>query len=177
MWPEVISWSGISHALTGWFDVKTVVPIVISFVALFFSFINLFFTLKDRRPRLLLRPRKATVYHTYKLHPTADGGVAFVGGVEVYNLSGRPNAIRGYEFWRKKDDGEWLAMESQNYNETSEEGYLERNKTPVTLAPYSGIEVRVLAFMPKPQPFELPIRIEVEDLFGKRYNIEVTAFS
>jgi len=171
MWPEMISWPEASHRVFGWFDLKTVVPIVISLIALLVTF-------KDRRPKLILRPRKASTHNTYKLHRTTQGDVAFLGGVEVYNLSGRPNAVRGYEFWRKNDDGEWVPMASQNYKETSEDGGLvNRNETPITLAPYSGKEVRVLAFMSKPQPYDLQVRIQVEDLFGKHYRIEVKATS
>jgi hypothetical protein len=176
MLPEMMSWLDASQrAALGWLDLKTV-PMVNSTIALFFSFIALFFTFKDWRRRLLVRPRKASTYNTYKLHLTAQGEVAFLGGVEVYNLSSRSNAIRGYEFWRKKDDGKWAPMESQNYKEHSEDGtFLNRNQTPITLAPYSGVEVRVLAFTSKPQPSEMQVRIEIEDLFGKRYRVEVKA--
>jgi hypothetical protein len=83
MWPEIMSSPDASQrAVLGWLDLKTVVPIVISVIALFFTF-------KDRRPRLLVRPRKASTYNTYKLHHTTQGEAAFLGGVEVYNLSGR----------------------------------------------------------------------------------------
>ena len=172
MWPEIMSWPDTSQrAVLGWLDLKTVIPIVISVIALFFTF-------KHWRRRLLVRPRKASTYNTYKLHRTGQGTVAFLGGVEVYNLSSRSNAIRGYEFWRKKDDGKWVPMESQNYKEHSEDGtYLNRNQTPITLAPYSGVEVRVLAFTSEPQPSEMEVRIEIEDLFGKRYRLEVKATS
>src|SRR5439155_10277451 len=78
-------------------------------------------TFWDRRPRLLVRPRKGSTHNPYKLCPTAQGGLAFLGGIEVYNLSGRPNAIRGYAFWQKNDDGAWIVMESQNYKESSED--------------------------------------------------------
>src|SRR5438094_9076554 len=149
---------------------KTPAPIVISLIALSVTF-------WDRRPRLLVRPRKGSIHNPYKLCPTAQGGLAFLGGIEVYNLSGRPNAIRGYAFWQKNDDGAWIVMESQNYKESSEdETFIKRNETPVTVAPYSGTEVRVLAFASvKHRPSEMSVRIEVEDLFGKRYRIEVLA--
>ena len=149
---------------------ETPAPIVISLIALSVTF-------WDRRPRLLVRPRKGSTHNPYKLCPTAQGGLAFLGGIEVYNLSGRPNAIRGYAFWQKNDDGAWIVMESQNYKESSEdETFIKRNETPVTVAPYSGTEVRVLAFASvKHRPSEMSVRIEVEDLFGKRYRIEVLA--
>src|SRR5947199_10320120 len=127
--------------------------------------------------RLLVRPRKGSTHNPYKLCPTAQGGLAFLGGIEVYNLSGRPNAIRGYAFWQKNDDGAWIVMESQNYKESSEDDtFVKRSETPVTVAPYSGTEVRVLACASvKHRPSEMSVRIEVEDLFGKRYRIKVLA--
>jgi len=165
MWQEIVQW---------WWSIapylKTPAPIVISLIALSVTF-------WDRRPRLLVRPRKGSTHNPYKLCPTAKGGLAFLGGIEVYNLSGRPNAIRGYAFWQKNDDGTWIVMESQNYKESSEdETFIKRKETPVTVAPYSGTEVRVLAFASvKHRPSEMSVRIEVEDLFGKRYRIEVLA--
>jgi hypothetical protein len=150
MWPEILSWPDTSQRAVGWLDPKTVIPIVISVIALFFTFIPPFFRLKDRRPRLLVPHEKLVL--TMPTNCTARASeVAFLGGVEVYNLSGRSNAIRGYEFWRQ-DNGKWVPMESQNYMEHSEDGaYLDRNPSPFTLPPYSGEEVRVLAFTSKPQ--------------------------
>jgi len=149
---------------------KTAVPIVISVTALVIP-------LWDRRPRLLVRARKRGTHSPYKLRTTADRQLAFLGGIEVYNLSSRPNAIRDYAFWLKNDQGVWMSMESQNYKESStDETFMKRNETPVTVAPYSGAEIRVLAFTQVTQPItELPVRIEVEDLFGKRYRVEVIA--
>jgi hypothetical protein len=110
------------------------------------------------------------------LFPTTQGQVAFVGGIEIYNRSGRANAVRGYRFWRKGEAGEWIAMESQNYKESSEDKtYLHRNLTPVTLSPYSGVEVKVLAFTTAKPVESMDIRVEVEDLFEKQYYLEVTA--
>src|SRR5947209_2182464 len=122
MWQEIVQW---------WWSIapylKTPAPIVISLIALSVTF-------WDRRPRLLVRPRKGSTHNPYKLCPTAQGGLAFLGGIEVYNLSGRPNAIRGYAFWQKNDDGAWIVMESQNYKESSEdETFIKRNETPVLL--------------------------------------------
>lgn len=146
-------------------------PIVISVIALYVA-------LRDRRPRLLVRPRKTGPYNPYKLRHTAGGELAFLGGIEVYNLSARPNAVRDYRFWHKKDDGTWRLMESQNFKESTfdDKTFLHRNQTPVTIAPYSGAEIRVLAFEPLTNPpSKMRIRIEVEDLFGKRYTVEVVA--
>jgi hypothetical protein len=148
---------------------KTVVPIVISVTALFIS-------LRDRRPRLTLRSRKGD---WCKLTGTVNKSeVMFRGLVEVYNVSGRANAIRGYEFWGRRDSGSWEKMESELYRESAAGGPAEKsNQTPLTLAPYSGIEVDVLAFTKMPQPYQMQVRVEVEDLFGKRYRVDVTATS
>ena len=146
------------------------VPTVLSLIALYL-------TLKDGRPKLLLRPRKSAAYNTYRLQRTLEGQTAFVGGVEVYNLSGRPNAVRDYAFWRKDKDGVWRSMESQNYKERpGEDGiFTNRNQTPVTLAPYSGAEIRVMAFAEISRDVQMDVRIEIEDLFGNRYRLEVNA--
>jgi hypothetical protein len=91
-------------------------------------------------------------------------------------MSARANAIRDYALWWKNEGGKWTSMESQNYREKSEDGSVElRNPTPVTLAPYSGTEVKVMAFTDNDDLPEIEVRIEIEDLFGKRYSVEVRA--
>lgn len=70
-------------------------------------------------------------------------------------------------------------MESGHYTNTTP-GTKEAeicNETPLTLAPYSGTQARVQAITKAPQPYEMEIRIEVEDLFGKTYRMEVLAES
>ena len=100
----------------------------------------------------------------------------FAGVVEIYNLSSRATAIRGYEFWERRPDGEWRPMESERYEVTSSAtGQLTiYNDTPVTLAPYSGAGLFVQAFTTAPQLHQMTIRIELEDLFGGRHRLEVT---
>src|SRR6266576_2765468 len=70
MWQEIVQW---------WWSIapylKTPAPIVISLIALSVTF-------RDRRPRLLVRPRKGSTHNPYKLCPTAQGGLAFLGGTE-----------------------------------------------------------------------------------------------
>jgi hypothetical protein len=148
---------------------KTVVPIVISVIALWIS-------LRDRRPRLTLKARSGGEW--YKLKPTEmRDQVAFMGIIEVYNVSSRANAIRDYRFLCKCEGG-WREMESALYSSPVGDGSKEiSNPTPFTLAPYSGAEVRVLAFTPKPQPYEMEVMIEVADLFGKTYHVIVKAVS
>ena len=49
------------------------------------------------------------------------------------------------------------------------------NATPLALAPYSGVEAHIGAFTKAPIPHDMMIRVEIEDLFGKRYRMEVLA--
>lgn len=160
----------VPGATMSWHDLFPLLAIVLSVIALSV-------TLWDRKSKLLLKARKGSTYNPYRLKKATDGSFAFLGGVEVYNRSSRANAIRDYSFWRKGESGQWIAMESQNYQESSADR-VDRNKTPVTLAPYSGVEIKVVAFTRMPQqPYELKVRIGLEDLFGNRYQIEVNAQS
>ncbi|MGC2742614.1 MAG: hypothetical protein WA672_05455 [Candidatus Angelobacter sp.] len=145
-----------------------ILSIVIAFTALFVS-------LRDRWPHLELRARKGD---WCKLDETVDGKeLIFRGIIEVYNISSRANAIHGYEFWSKREGDNWEKMESERYDvESFSKGIDEvSNKTPLTLAPYSGSEVSIIAVGKMPKPKNMQVRIEVEDLFEKRYRIEVTA--
>ena len=102
-----------------------------------------------------------------------------MGMIEVYNASSRTNAIRDYRFWCRRKEGQWDLMEGEHYtNSEPETGEKEVcNGTPLTLAPYSGIQARVQAITKSPQPVEMEIRIEAEDLFGRTYRMEVLAKS
>ncbi len=150
--------------------VLKILPIAISCVALYL-------TLHDRRPQLKLRARKHVTHNPYRILRARNGDLAFVGSVEVYNLSSRPNAVQDFRFWRKDKDGNWIEMMSQNYRERDEEEFQNRNETPVMVAAYSGVKIPVLAFAPISFDKELKvrIRIEIQDLFDKRHQIEVTA--
>jgi hypothetical protein len=153
-----------------WHDLFPLLAIVLSVIALSVS-------LWDWKSKLALKARKGSTYNPYRLKKATDGSLAFLGAVEVYNMSSRANAIRDYSFWRKDESGEWIAMESQNYQESSADR-VDRNKTSVTLAPYSGVEIKVVAFARMlQQPIELKVRIRLKDLFGNHYQIEVNAES
>ena len=69
-----------------------------SVVALLFSIASFAYVNYDRRVKLLLRPRKGD----WCVLDRATNGreTIFRGIIEVYNQSSRPNAIRGYHFWR-----------------------------------------------------------------------------
>ncbi|HEY5174957.1 MAG TPA: hypothetical protein VII95_05265 [Terriglobales bacterium] len=149
---------------------KVSVPIIISLIALWVA-------LKDRRPRLDLKARKGD---WYKLKTTLDRReTVFSGIVEVYNVSARANAIQGYDFWRKDPKGKWEPMDSERYRaSTGDTDDLEiSNHTPIVVPPYSGVEIRVLAFAKIKQPYEMDVEVEFQDIFGRRYNVEVKAIS
>ena len=157
--------------------VKEILTIAASGVSLIISVTALSVSLWDRRPRLMLRARKGNWYH---LKPSLRRTeVIFMGMVEIFNASSRANAIREYRFWCRRKDGQWELMESGHYTNTTagtEEAEV-CNETPLTLAPYSGTQARVQAITKAPQPYEMEIRIEVEDLFGKTYRMDVVAAS
>jgi hypothetical protein len=164
VWFECLPWKGFAKYGLG---------VLISGLALFL-------VLYDRRPRLTLRARKG---QWYTLTPTMGGGeVIFRGVIEVYNRSNRSNAIRDYRFRCKLDD-KWREMESEFYKTTYRFGGPEdpepeiANRTPFALSPYSGAEIHVQAIVKLSRPSELPVEIEVEDLFGKRYRLQVKATS
>jgi hypothetical protein len=149
-------------------------PIIISILSFLVAATAFMVVLWDRRPHLTIRSRKG---EWYVLKSTGKG-IEFAGAVEIYNVSSRANAIRGYEFWRKCDGDKWEKMESELYDVLKNAGEPSQihNQTPLALAPYSGVEAKVLAYTRMPQrPYTLIVRVEVEDLFGKRYRIEVEA--
>ena len=77
-----------------------------------------------------------------------------MGMVEVYNASARANAIRDYRFWYRIKGGQWQPMKSEHYtNTTPETGESEVcNETPLTVAPCSGMQIRVQAMTKAPRP-------------------------
>jgi hypothetical protein len=101
--------------------------------------------------------------------------VLFQGVIELYNRSSRANAIHTYEFWAQGPGGEWHKLESEHYTNKDEAEDSVFNRTPLGLAPYSGAEARVQAIMKRPHRPEVDIRIEVEDIFEKRYRVQVKA--
>lgn len=150
--------------------VKSWLPIILSLAAFVVTF-------HDRKKKLVVRQRKHGEYNPYKITRTAGGELAFLGGIEVCNLSARSNAVRDYRFWYE-NSGTWTPMQSQNYKESDpqDKTFIVRNPTPVAVPPYSGTEVRVIAFTPmKDLPRKLRVRVEIEDLFGKAYRVEVLA--
>lgn len=152
-----------------WSFLKVAIPIAISLIALWFS-------IKDRRPRLQLRARKG---EWCVLKPAPDKKeFIFVGIVEVYNVSARANAIRAYQIWGKRG-GHWEKMETERYRVTVPDIAEAEvfNHTPLTLAPYSGIEAYIQSIGKMPQPYEMEVKVEVEDLFGKKYHVVVQAKS
>jgi hypothetical protein len=146
-----------------------IAPIVISVIALYFS-------LRDRHPRLKLQARKGEWYILRKARTKTGENVQFVGILEVYNRSSRANAVTDYQFWYKKNGG-WEPMDSERFTDVSPENREETfNDTPAAVASCSGRQLWVAAFAHIAVfPSELDIRVEIEDLFGKRRRTEVTA--
>jgi hypothetical protein len=105
----------------------------------------------------------------------------FVGIIEVYNVSARSNAIRKYEFWCMREPGRWETMESEYFTEYDRSDPTKKalknvsNPTGLTLPPFSADEVRLMGFTKGPKPNNMPVKIEVEDMFGKRYKLQVEA--
>jgi hypothetical protein len=148
-----------------WMDIlKVGVPLAISLV-------TLWIVLKDRRPRLVLKNKEGNWFSTKK----CSMGTLVQGVFDVYNLSNRANSIRNYEFWWREEDDKFTKLsrhrniDGANY---IEDGY---NVTPLVLAPYSGSEVRVqaLALGIERELYAMVVRIIVEDLFGKKYDLYV----
>ena len=156
-----------------WEAIKLVVPTILSTTALIV-------VLVDRHPRIALRSK---VGDWCKFRTALRGSeVIFMGVIEVYNRSSHANAIRAYGFEYRAIDGTWRPMESEQYlnkgdSTNGADGAGEIfNQTALTLAPYSAQEVRVQAIATMGSlPSELPVRIEVEDLFGQKYKIELKA--
>lgn len=156
-----------------WELVKWSVPTILSLTALWVA-------LKDRRPKLILRARRGSWYVLRKLNTVRGSEIQFAGTVEVYNESARANAIHSYNFSCKSPNGDWKQMDSERYESKEPDGTgpFVYNRTPLTVGPYSGEEWRVMAFLSsKDQPYELQIRVEVTDLFGKKSSVVVTAYS
>lgn len=174
-----MDWSGVESIFSG----IAVLPwekIVLTGTPIVLSVLSLAFVLFDRRARLAVRTRKGK---WCELTPTmgTEGLMIFRGVIEAYNRSSRANAIRDYRF-EAKIDGKWQEMESEKYRNTYRTMTAEDeeifNATPLTLAPYSGVELKIQAFVPIPswtRGYELTVRVTIEDLFGKRYRVEVTA--
>jgi hypothetical protein len=163
IWTSIKSWW---QTASMWEAVKFWVPTVMSSIALIY-------VIYDRRPHLVLKARKGEWFILRK----SDKGVIFEGVIEVYNAGNRANAIREYRFDREEPAGGWVELESEYYA-VEENSMLKGtfNVTPLMLAPYSGAEVHVQAISNLPRfPYEMKVRIEIEDIFGKRYSVDVIA--
>jgi hypothetical protein len=149
-----------------WEAVKFWVPTLMSAIALIY-------VIYDRRPHLVLKARKGEWFILRK----SDKGVTFEGVVEVYNAGNRANAIREYRFERKEPAGGWVGLKSELF--TLEENCKLKgtfNVTPLMLAPYSGAEVRVQTTSNLSRiPYEMKVKIEIQDIFGKWYSVDVIA--
>lgn len=137
-------------------------------------------TLKDRRPKLEVGVKTGDDWFLIrKVHTVRGWEDQFEGILEVYNTSGRANAIRRYRFWIDVAGG-WQECSSQQFKSvptgsTEEETY---NTTPLALPPYSGLSVFVMAFSPHTADIKKrQVKVEMEDLFGKKYSVSFVAYS
>ena len=159
---------------------------IIALLALFVSAASLAYVTLDRRIKLVVRARKGD---WYVLDPAfGQNETLFRGVLEVYNHSARPNSLCGYRFWienngvREDLESEMVRISSprEEKDETPQHASKDEryNVSPLTVAPYSGIEVNIHAIIKGKhvllQEF-LPITVEVEDVFGKRYQAIVHA--
>jgi hypothetical protein len=152
------------HSISLWEAIKFWLPTLLSAAAFYL-------VVKDRRPHLRLKARKGRWF----ILKNTDAGLSFEGKVEVYNHSNRSNAIREYSFYCEEGDGGWTRLESEHYTHREDgEVSVVYNETPLALAPYSGVEVAVQAFTKlSRRPHKMRIKIQMEDLVGKLYTVEV----
>lgn len=160
------------------------VSAVIALLALILSIASFAYVSYDRRSKLVVQARKGD---WYVLDPAIRQNETLLRGViEVYNQSSRPNTICGYRFWTDNNGvHEELESEVVDFVEKEQPANCEEvekrqqfNVTPLTLAPYSGIEVHIHATVKGKQVLlqdHLLVTVEVEDVFGKRYQAEVKA--
>jgi hypothetical protein len=144
------------------------------------SLISIYLVLKDRRPRLILRTRKGDWYRIEQgcVGAKQTRWIVFRGVIEIYNASGRANAVREYRI-KAKTHGGWREMGSDSGidNPTDGSDVFISNRTPLIIPPYSGVEANVIGLLSlKECEFkDMPIIVEVEDLFGKGFSIAVDA--
>lgn len=147
-----------------WHDLFPLLAIVLSVIALSVS-------LWDWKSKLVLKARKGSTYNPYRLKKATNGSLASLGAVEVYNRSSRLTRSAITAFGEKTSVGDGKPELSRIFC-----GSVDRSKTPVPLAPFSGVEIKVVAFTRMPQqPYELKVQIGLQDLFGNRYQIELIA--
>src|SRR6266496_5052434 len=131
----------------------------IALFSLAISATTFIYNYRVNRPKLLVRARKGDWYKWQDMiqKPSSyfTGEVLFQGIIELYNRSSRANAIHTYEFWAKNKTGRWEKLESEHYTNKQTEGSLVFNQTPLGLAPYSGAEARVQAFIKRPEAREI----------------------
>jgi hypothetical protein len=148
----------------------------VAYISALLSLTALAVVLWDRRPRLTLSAKKGRWITVSKSVP--DGWL-LEGVIEAYNLSSRANTIRGYSLGMKDAGGNWVPLEWEQYalkkKSTRDDKPLETertmNQTPLIVAPYSGVEVPFAAFT-GPGIIPREVKVEIMDLFGKRYSLE-----
>jgi hypothetical protein len=156
---------------------------ILAIFSFLFSVASFAYVNYDRRVKLVPRARKGK---WCVLDPTHDRKETILRGViEVYNHSSRPNTIVSYRLYTD-NNGVHEEFESELYSNTERdqakpgEGGDEQkfNVTPLTIPPYSGVPVSIQAIIKGKHSLAmgyLPVMVEIEDVFGKRYSTQVKA--
>ena len=86
--------------------------------------------------------------------------------------------MHSYEIFGKREHG-WEPMEVERFENPEPNGSKTEicNPTPLTLAPHSGVEAPVQGLTKGPRPYEMDVKVVAEDIFGKKYEVEVKAKS
>jgi len=151
-----------------WEFTKFFVPVCLSALALTI-------VLLDRRRGLVLRARKGDWYTVDFGRVDGEPGIVFRGLIEVYNTSNRANAIQDYRFFAKKSGPIREMISEHMYDDNGKEPSTVANVTPLTIAPYSGVEANVLGLLGGIEVGEMQIRIEVVDIHGRIFTMKVVA--
>jgi hypothetical protein len=143
--------------------------ITISFISLCLSALAVSIVVFDRRTKLLVRLREGKWIEL--------SNDMLLGVIEIYNRSTRPNAITSYKYEARDTEGKWVRLESERYElHNPDQGRLNavHNETPLLIAPYSGVAVRIACFGTWDNfPQQLEIKLSIQDLFEKGYTIPI----
>ncbi len=162
---------------------SSIFSVFIALLAVAISAMSLGYVLYDRRSKVVLRARKGD---WYVLDPALkQNETLFRGVIEIYNHSARPNTVCGYRFWIDNNglhenlESEMVEIGEQAENvDSSGAEPTAFNVTPLLLAPYAGVEARIHAIIKGKHVLlldDLPVTVEIEDVFGRRSKITVKA--
>lgn len=150
-------------------DAISTASLVVAFFSLLVAVGSLVIVLYDRRTMLLCRAREG---EWMEVGRTVGGENLLRGVVEVYNRSTRPNVITSYRYFGHTSSDDWVALESERYTIGTDI----HNASPLTIPPYSGVEVRVACFIPAQQLPEITeVKAVIVDVHGHAFSFIVWA--